>query len=80
MAIRVEFNGRLIDAPRLHSTPGGTPLLRLTVDCGEPNDRMPLSVVIKGEAARALHAALRPGAEIRAEGLLHGLRGAARRS
>ncbi|MGH7916865.1 MAG: single-stranded DNA-binding protein [Candidatus Binataceae bacterium] len=80
MAIKVEFNGRLLEMPRLHTTPGGTSLLRLTVDCGEPGDRMPMRVVIKGGAVSALHAALRPGSEIHAEGVLHGLRGVARRS
>ncbi|MGH7932194.1 MAG: single-stranded DNA-binding protein [Candidatus Binataceae bacterium] len=78
MAAKIELCGRLLGAPELRTTPGGTSLLTVVVDCGEAGDEMRLRVVLAGEDARIRFAGLKAGSEIRAEGKLRGLRGAIR--
>jgi len=75
---RIELCGRLMQAPELRTTPAGTPLLRLMVDCGAPGSELALSVVMAGERARTLAVSLRPGGEVRVTGSLHAVRGRGR--
>jgi single-stranded DNA-binding protein len=67
---RIELWGRLVNPPELRTTPGGTPLLRLQVECGAPGEELRLPVVMVGEAARATAAQLRSGQELRVAGRL----------
>ena len=78
MPTRIELCGRLMQAPELRTTPAGTPLLRLMVDCGAPGSELALSVVMAGERARTLAVSLRPGGEVRVTGSLHAVRGRTR--
>jgi primosomal replication protein N len=72
---KIELCGRLMQAPELRTTPAGTPLLRLMIDCGAPGNELALSVVMAGERARTLAASLRPGGEVKAMGSLRAVRG-----
>jgi hypothetical protein len=67
-----------MQAPELRTTPAGTPLLRLMVDCGAPGSELTLSVVMVGERARTLAVSLRAGGEVRATGSLRAVRGRTR--
>jgi hypothetical protein len=67
-----------MQAPELRTTPAGTPLLRLMIDCGSSGSELALSVVMVGERARILAALLRPGGEVRAIGSLRAVRGRTR--
>jgi len=78
VANRIELCGRLANPPALSVTPAGTPVLRLVVDCGATAGELLLAVVMTGEPARALAQSLKAGAEIRARGALHPLRGRTR--
>jgi len=67
-----------MQAPELRTTPAGTPLLRLMIDCGASGSELAMSVVMVGERARTLAASLRPGGEVRAIGSLRAVRGRTR--
>lgn len=67
-----------MQAPELRTTPAGTPLLRLMVECGAPGSELALSVVMAGERARTLAVSLRAGGEVRAVGSLRAVRGRTR--
>jgi single-stranded DNA-binding protein len=67
---RIELWGRLLNPPELRTTPSGTPLLRLQVECGGPGEELSLPVVMVGETARATAAQLRSGQELRVAGRL----------
>jgi primosomal replication protein N len=64
-----------MQAPELRTTPAGTPLLRLMIECGAPGNELALNVVMAGERARTLAASLRPGGEVKAVGSLRAVRG-----
>jgi primosomal replication protein N len=67
-----------MQAPELRTTPAGTPLLRLMIECGAPGNELALNVVMAGERARTLAASLRPGGEVKAVGSLRAVRGRSR--
>jgi hypothetical protein len=70
---RIELNGRLVRNPDLRVTPAGTYVLRLEVDCGEPEGQLVLGVVMTGMAVRELSRQLRKGERICATGALRAL-------
>jgi len=74
VTISISLNGRLTRAPELRVTPAGTVVLRLLVDCGEPDGQMVMGVQMMGEKTRELVSRLRAGSEIRATGSLQVLR------
>jgi primosomal replication protein N len=67
---RIELRGKLARAPELRTTPAGTALLRIVVDCGAPENELIMNVVMTGERARAIAAELVVGREVRATGSL----------
>ena len=67
---RIELRGKLARAPELRTTPAGTALLRIAVDCGTPESELTMSVVMTGERVRAIAAELEIGREVRATGSL----------
>lgn len=75
MANRIELCGRLTQAPQLRTTPAGTALLRIMVECGGPQSELAISVVMVGERARALAAHLAVGRGVRARGSLRAMAG-----
>ena len=75
MAARIELSGELIAAPEVRVTPAGTPILRLTVDCGAAPGELVLSVVMTGEPVRSIAMGLEIGCRVQASGTLRGLRG-----
>jgi primosomal replication protein N len=70
---RIELNGRLARAPELRVTPGGTPVLRMIVDCGGAGEELKLAVVMTGDDAMAIKALLEPGRPVRVVGRLRAL-------
>ncbi|HYB91866.1 MAG TPA: single-stranded DNA-binding protein [Candidatus Binataceae bacterium] len=70
MGNRIELSGRLVDEPELRTTPGGTPVLKLVVDCGLEPERLRLGVVMAGEGGREAAAMLRRGGVVRVKGRL----------
>ncbi len=72
---RIELSGRLVSEPELRTTPGGTSVLNLVVDCGEGGEALRLGVLMTGDAGRALKAQLRSGARVRVNGMLRGRKG-----
>ncbi len=70
---RIELNGRLASAPELRVTPGGTPVLRMTVDCGNDGEELKLPVVMTGDPAMAIKALLEPGRPVRVVGRLRAI-------
>ena len=67
---RIELWGRLVKEPELRTTPAGTALLRLAVDCGSAGDALRLEVVMASEGAREVAARLRAGQELYVQGRL----------
>jgi single-stranded DNA-binding protein len=74
-ANRIELSGRLAADPELRTTPAGTPILRIVVDCGEPPEHLTLGCVMVGEAGREAAERLRRGSEVRVAGRLRALSG-----
>ncbi len=70
---RIELAGRLASAPELRVTPGGTPVLRMTVDCSNEGEELKLAVVMTGDPALAVKALLEPGRPVRVMGRLRAL-------
>ncbi|HEY6419710.1 MAG TPA: single-stranded DNA-binding protein [Candidatus Binataceae bacterium] len=60
--------------PELRTTPGGTPVLRLVVDCGADGEALRLGVVMTGESGRDLSQHLKAGTMLVVEGRLRGLK------
>jgi len=75
MANRIELCGRLTQAPELRTTPAGTAVLRIAVECGSPEGELTMSVMMAGEPARAVAASLAPGSEVRVIGSLRAIGG-----
>lgn len=71
---RIELIGRLVSEPELRTTPGGTPVLRLMVDCGADGEPLCLGVAMTGEAGRELKPRLKEGAMLVVEGRLRALK------
>jgi len=72
---RIELVGRLIAAPEVRTTPAGTPVMRIEVDCGEGRELLRLGVVMAGEGARELGARLGAGTAVQVTGMLRAVRG-----
>jgi primosomal replication protein N len=67
---RIELSGTLVKPPRLGSTPSGRAVLRLSLDCGEVGEPMPLEVVVTDHEAQQLARSLAAGQRIWATGSL----------
>ncbi len=67
---RIELSGRLVAEPELRVTPAGTPILQITVECGEASEPLALAVVMAGEEGRVAQAGLRRGSEVEVTGKL----------
>jgi primosomal replication protein N len=72
---RIELEGRVLDSPETRTTPAGTPILRFTVECGEPGEALRLGVVTAGELALAVKPLLERGRDVRVIGRLRALKG-----
>lgn len=72
---RIELVGRLDSAPVLRTTPSGTTVLRLEVNCGEGRDILKLGVVMAGEGAREIGARITAGATLKVTGTLRAVHG-----
>lgn len=73
MPNRIELCGRLTEAPELRTTPAGTAVLRIAVECGAPEHELTLSVVMAGQPARAVAANLALGIKVRVIGSLRAI-------
>lgn len=71
---RIELRGRVLGAPELRTTPGGTAVLRIAVECANDGDQLTLAVVMAGEAAAKAARVLKPGSPVRVEGSLRSVR------
>jgi hypothetical protein len=71
---RIELSGRLVKPPRLGSTPSGRAVLRLSLDCGEVGEPLPLDVVVTDQEAHRLARELGAGQRICAAGSLKAVR------
>ena len=60
----------MLNQPELRTTPGGTALLRVVVECGDEGRTLALAVVMMGEQARQAAHRLRCGQEIKVSGEL----------
>jgi primosomal replication protein N len=67
---RIELTGTVACTPEVRTTPTGTPVVKIEVDCGEGRESLRLEVVMAGEAARELGARLGAGATVRVTGAL----------
>jgi primosomal replication protein N len=70
VAATIELCGRLANLSALRVTPAGTPVLKLSVDCGAKAGSLLMPVVITGEMARTVAAQLSAGVEVRVHGSL----------
>ena len=65
----------MASAPELRTTPTGTPVIRIEVDCGEGRELLRLGVVMAGEGAREIGARIGAGAAVKVTGTLRAVRG-----
>jgi primosomal replication protein N len=72
---RIELAGRVVSAPEVRTTPTGTPVLRIEVDCGEGRQPLRLGVVMAGQGAREVGARIGAGAAVKVTGTLRAVRG-----
>jgi len=72
---RIELVGTVVSAPEVRTTPTGTPVLRIEVNCGEGREILRLGVVMTGGDARELGARIAAGATVRVTGALRAVRG-----
>ncbi len=77
---RIELTGRLACAPQVRTTPAGTPILRIEVDCGEGRESLILGVVMAGEGVRELGARIGAGSTVKVTGTLRTVGRGSRRS
>ncbi len=71
---RIDLDGRLVSRPEVRVTPAGTPVLRITVECGAPGEELRLGVVMTGSPVLAVRALLEPGRPVRVSGRLRMLK------
>jgi single-stranded DNA-binding protein len=71
---RVELWGRIVGAPELRTTPAGTMVLRVTVECSETPGELALAVVMTGEAAASVAREIRNAGAVHVEGKLRAIR------
>jgi primosomal replication protein N len=67
--------GTVVSVPEVRTTPSGTPVLRIEVNCGEGREILRLGVVMAGGDARQLGARIVAGATVRVTGTLRSARG-----
>jgi primosomal replication protein N len=72
---RIELEGRVLQAPETRTTPAGTPILRFTVECGEPGEELRLGIVSVGELALAAKPLVERSSNVRVIGRLRALKG-----
>jgi len=75
---RIELVGVAVSPPEVRTTPAGTPVLRVEVNCGEGRDVLKLGVVMAGADAREVGARIAAGATLRVIGTLRAVRGGRR--
>ena len=74
---RIELVGTVVSAPEVRTTPAGTPVLRIEVNCGEGREIFRLGVVMAGGDARDIGARIAAGVAVRVTGTLRAVRGRA---
>jgi len=74
---RIELVGKVVSAPEVRTTPTGTPVIRIEVDCGDGRELLRLGIVMAGQGAREIGARLGAGATVKVTGTLRGVRGRA---
>ncbi len=74
---RIELVGKVVSAPEVRTTPTGTPVIRIDVDCGDGRELLRLGIVMAGPGAREIGARLGAGATVKVTGTLRGVRGRA---
>ena len=67
----------MLRAPEVRTTPAGTPVMRIEVDCGDSREALRLAVVMVGEGARELGRRLGAGSTVTVTGTLREVRGRA---
>jgi len=77
---RIELVGTVVSAPEVRTTPAGTPVLRIEVNCGEGRDIFRLGVVMAGGDARDIGGRIAAGVAVKVTGTLRAVRGRARSS
>jgi primosomal replication protein N len=71
---RIELDGRIVSSLEYRVTPGGTPVLRVIVECGARSEDLRLAVVMAGEKATAVKSRLAPGQAVKVTGRLRALK------
>jgi len=72
---RIELVGTVVSAPEVRTTPAGTPVLRIEVNCGDGREILRLGVVMSGGDAREVGARIAAGATVKVTGTLRAARG-----
>jgi primosomal replication protein N len=72
---KIELVGVAVSAPEVRTTPAGTPVLRVEVNCGEGREVLKLAVVMAGADARAVGERIGAGATLRVIGTLRAVHG-----
>jgi primosomal replication protein N len=72
---RIELVGMVASAPEVRTTPTGTPILRLEVNCGDGREILRLGVVMSGGDAREVGARIAAGTTVKVTGTLRAARG-----
>ena len=71
----IELVGTVVSGPEVRTTPAGTPVLRIEVNCGEGREILKLGIVMAGGDARELGARIVAGATVKVTGTLRAVRG-----
>jgi primosomal replication protein N len=74
---RIELVGEVVFAPEVRTTPAGTPVVTIEVDCNEGREVLRLGVVMAGQDAREVGARIKAGAAVKVRGTLRAARGSA---
>jgi len=74
---RIELVGTVVSAPEVRTTPAGTPVLRIEVNCGDGREILRLGVVMAGGDAREIGARIAAGVAVKVTGTLRAVRGRA---
>jgi primosomal replication protein N len=72
---RIDLVGTVVSVPEARTTPSGTPVLRIEVNCGEGREILRLGVVTAGSDVCQLGARIVAGAMVRVLGMLRAARG-----